>query len=206
MGSSHPPMRTESHGRRWIVLLVAYGLGASPLPVEAQSAGDSIPTLIVRSGRLAFDARASLGDFTGVTTTVRGATVAAASLAKVSGWVEAPVKSMETGNGRRDRDLNKSMESDEFPVIRYELDSLSRRSGAGDSLGVDLFGRLRIHGVTRPMVLTSTLVRQSEGYRLLSDFPVNVKDFKVGGLSKMLGLLKMNEVIVVHVDVVFARP
>jgi hypothetical protein len=34
--------------------------------------------------------------------------------------------------------------------------------------------------------------------------PLNLKDYKIGGLSKGLGLFKMHEEIVVHVDLVFA--
>jgi hypothetical protein len=37
-----------------------------------------------------------------------------------------------------------------------------------------------------------------------SDFPLNLKDYRIGGLSKMLGMLKMSEEIEVHVDLTFA--
>ena len=36
-----------------------------------------------------------------------------------------------------------------------------------------------------------------------SDFPLNLKDYRIGGLSKLLGVLKMYENIEVHVDVLF---
>jgi hypothetical protein len=36
-----------------------------------------------------------------------------------------------------------------------------------------------------------------------SDFPLNLKDYKIGGLSKMMGMLRMYEDITVHVDVTF---
>jgi hypothetical protein len=39
--------------------------------------------------------------------------------------------------------------------------------------------------------------------RVRSDFPLNLKDHRIGGLSKMLGVLKMHEHIEVHVDLVF---
>jgi hypothetical protein len=34
--------------------------------------------------------------------------------------------------------------------------------------------------------------------------PLNLKDYQIGGLSKMLGVLKMQEEIVVRIDVMFA--
>jgi hypothetical protein len=36
-----------------------------------------------------------------------------------------------------------------------------------------------------------------------SDFPLNLKDYRIGGLSKLLGMLKMSEHIEVHVDLLF---
>jgi hypothetical protein len=33
--------------------------------------------------------------------------------------------------------------------------------------------------------------------------PLNLKDYKIGGLSKAFGMLKMHEKIVVHVDLTF---
>lgn len=36
-----------------------------------------------------------------------------------------------------------------------------------------------------------------------SSFPLNLKDYKIGGLSKFLGIFKMNENIVVHIQVTF---
>ena len=35
-------------------------------------------------------------------------------------------------------------------------------------------------------------------------FPLVLTDYKIGGLSKLLGMLKMDEHIEVHVDVAFA--
>ena len=37
-----------------------------------------------------------------------------------------------------------------------------------------------------------------------STFPMNLKDYQIRGLSKFLGVLKMDPAIAVHVDLVFA--
>ena len=42
--------------------------------------------------------------------------------------------------------------------------------------------------------------------RVRSNFPLSLKEYRVGGLSKMLGVLKMYDNIEVHVDVVFGPP
>ena len=38
-----------------------------------------------------------------------------------------------------------------------------------------------------------------------TDFPVNLKEYEIGGLSKALGVLRMDEHIEVHVDLTFAE-
>jgi polyisoprenoid-binding protein YceI len=161
------------------------------------------PTSPVRKGTLAFDARATLGDFTGTTDSVRGQLTGGDSLAAVRGWVEAPVSSFRTGNGRRDRDLYKSMESDIHPFIRFQLEGVETQWERGDSASVVLVGQFTIHGETRPERFNALVHRGSDGIRVTGELPMNVKDYKVGGLSKLLGTLKMHPDIKVRVDVTF---
>jgi polyisoprenoid-binding protein YceI len=66
-----------------------------------------------------------------------------------------------------------------------------------------LHGRFIIHGVTREATVPASLVFQTEGIRVRGETPLNLKDYKIGGLSKALGMLKMDEKIVVHVDLTF---
>jgi polyisoprenoid-binding protein YceI len=169
----------------------------------AGSAQRVIPNGIVREGTLSFDGRATAGDFTGTTTTITGEMRGGNELSAVRGWVEAPVVALRTGNNRRDRDLNKSMESKEFPTIRFELAGVTASGASGDSVAVTLQGRFIIHGVTREATLPASVVFLPGGLRVRADTPLNLKDYSIGGLSKMLGMLKMYEEIVVHVDLVF---
>jgi polyisoprenoid-binding protein YceI len=155
----------------------------------------------VLSGTLSFDGHATAGDFTGTTRTVSGRLVGASDLTGVRGWVEAPVRTLKTGDGKRDKDLNKSMESDKFPLLRFELARVARREAAGDS--VLLYGMMQLHGVSRRVELPAMVQFSGATIRLRTDFPLNLKDYRIGGLSKLLGMLKMYEDIEVHVDLVF---
>jgi polyisoprenoid-binding protein YceI len=125
-------------------------------------------------------------------------------LAAVRGWVAAPVRSLVTGNGRRDRDLVKSMEPDKYPTLRFDPRGVKAAAGTTDSVPVMLQGALAIHGVTRDVSLPGHVRRDGDHLRVRTDFPLNLKDYRIGGLSKALGLLKMDEHIEVHVDVTFA--
>jgi polyisoprenoid-binding protein YceI len=162
-----------------------------------------IPDGRVTSATLSFDGRATVGDFVGTTTTVSGQLTGASELTGVQGWVEAPVNTLKTGNRKRDKDLNKSMESDKYPVLRFDLARVSRNGGRGDSLRVMLHGTLTIHGVSREVELPATIQFSGSTARVRTDFPLNLKDYRIGGLSKLLGMLKMYEDIQVHGDIVF---
>jgi polyisoprenoid-binding protein YceI len=113
------------------------------------------------------------------------------------------VATLKTGNKRRDKDLNKSLESDKYPALRFDLAGISRTGGSADSVSVILNGALRIHGVTRQVALPGTIQFSGSNARVRTDFPLNLKDYRIGGLSKLLGVLKMYEDIRVHVDVLF---
>ena len=155
------------------------------------------------AGTLSFDGYATPGDFTGTTSAVTGEMTGGESLAAVRGWVEAEVKTLQTGNGKRDKDLNKSMESDKHPTMRFDLAGVVVEGVPTDSASVRLRGRLRLHGVAREVNLPSRVWRDGESLRLRSDFPVDLGDYEIGGLTKMLGMLRMQERIQVHVDVTF---
>jgi polyisoprenoid-binding protein YceI len=162
-----------------------------------------VPSGKLVSGTLSFDGHATAGDFLGKTTEVSGQVRGASELNAVRGWVEAPVKTLKTGNGRRDRDLNKSMESEKYPVLRFELARVTPRGGSPDSLAVTLHGTLGIHGVTREVQLPAIVQFTASDARVRTTFPLNLKDYRIGGLSKMLGMLKMYEDIEVHADLLF---
>jgi polyisoprenoid-binding protein YceI len=178
-------------------------LALAGAPLAAQAPGDrTILDGIVRQGTLSFDGRATTGSFSGTTTSVTGE-MHGAELSAVRGWVEAPVRTLGTGNQRRDRDLNKSMESDKYPTIRFELTGVAAPGTSSDSMNVVLRGRFIIHGVTREATVPVSLAFHPEGIRVRGETPLNLKDYKIGGLSKALGMLKMDEKILVHLDLLF---
>ena len=183
-----------------VALMVALSLVMSASSLAGQrviSAGN-----VVR-GTLSFDAKATLGAFTGTTTTVTGTMTGGSDVRDVRGHVEAPVATLKTGNGLRDKDLLKAMDADSFPTLRFELQGVSEQHQAADSAVVALSGQMTLHGVTRDVSIPALVRFGEEGVRITATFPLNVRDYGVTRLSKMLGAFKMNPDIVVHVDVVF---
>ena len=184
------------------VLLAALTLlGVCELHAQAPR---PIPDGTVREGTLSFEGRATTGAFTGTTTTVSGEMSGGGSLAEVRGWVEAPVSTLVTGNGHRDKDLNKSLASDLYPTIRFDLTGVTPGAERGDTVDVVLEGRFAIHGVTQAASIPATVVTQPDAIRLRGETPLSLKDYKIEGLSKLMGMLKMYDKIVVHLDLTFA--
>jgi len=176
-------------------------LGAGELHAQAPKL---IPDGTVREGTLSFEGRATTGTFTGTTGTVRGEMSGGGSLSEVRGWVDAPVSTLVTGNGHRDKDLNKSLASDLYPTMRFELTGVTPGAERGDTVDVVLQGRFTIHGVTREASMPATLVTRPDAIRVRGDTPLSLKDYQIEGLSKLMGMLKMYDRIMVHVDVTFA--
>jgi len=172
-------------------------------PVSGSPAERAVPSGRIKVGTLSFDGHGTPGDFVGRTDTVTGEMTGGTDLAAVRGWVESPVRTLTTGNDRRDRDLAKSMEPGKYPHLRFDLRDVTTAAGTPDSVPVTLRGALTIHGVTKDVSLPGYVSREADAFRVRTDFPLNLKDYRIGGLSKALGLLKMDEHIEVHVDLTF---
>jgi len=186
-------------GTRWTVGAV---VGATMIAASA-GAAQVIPDAPLTRGTLAFDAHATLGAFTGTTTTMTGAVKGAPSLAAAHGYVEAPTKTLSTNNGHRDSDMAGSLEIEKYPAMRFDLDSVTVGESSGDSTSVTLKGRFTLHGQTKAAAIPGWVWLTPTSARFRGALPINVKDYGVGGLSKMLGVLKMNEMITVRIDVTF---
>ena len=175
-------------------------LAAAAAPAAAQQV---IPSGQVREGTLSFDGHATTGNFVGTTAAVSGEMHGGPELTAVRGFVEARVATLKTGNGHRDRDLNSSMETERYPTMRYDLTGVVPGAAVEGGQQVTLVGRLTIHGVTRDEQLTAVLHPLPDATRVTTSFQLDLNDYRIGGLSKMLGLLKMDREIQVHVDVTF---
>ena len=176
-----------------------------PLWITPLAAQDSIPDAELVRGKLGFSGHGTPGPWSAWTDTMTGAMTTGAELADVRGWVEFPAATLDSDNGRRDKDMRKSLETDKYPTIRFDLNGVTEQESFDDSTSVTLRGTFHIHGVDRDVEASAMIHfdREDNEIRLAADIPLNLKDYDIGGLSKMLGILKMNPAITVHVDVVF---
>jgi len=176
--------------------------GLAIIPAAAQR--PVRPTTQV-SGTLSFDARATLGRFTGTTATLTGAITGGPGLEAVRGWVAFPADSLRTGNRLRDRDMRASLETARFPIIRFALTAVRPSTPQGDTVVVTLAGDFTIHGVTRAVELPATLTWGPDALRLQALLTLDVRDYQVGKLTKAFGTIRMEPEIVVRIDLRFTQ-
>jgi polyisoprenoid-binding protein YceI len=164
------------------------------------------PNAVLRSGTLSFTGHSTVGDFVGTTTAVSGGVTGNAELADARGWVEATVATLSTGNGLRDRDLRATMDVAKYPTMRFELAGVTVESPAApsDTVTAALRGSLTIHGVTRDVAIPATLIAAADTIDVSGTFPVDLADYKVGGLTRLFGTLRVRRNIDVRFRVRFA--
>lgn len=168
------------------------------------SAQHPIPSSTTVTGHLSYDGHGTFGGFVGATDTVVGRLNGAPDLAHASGYVAGRAGTLRTGNGKRDRDQWSSLEVDSFPFIRYDVDSVTVGALRGDTQFVTLRGKFEIHGVTRATDLPARLFLTPASARLMAETPLDLHDYRIQGLTKFFGALKMDPHITVHIDIAFA--
>jgi len=162
------------------------------------------PNAVLQSGTLSFTGHSTVGDFVGTTTAVSGGVTGNAELANARGWVEAPIATLSTGNGLRDRDLRATMDVANYPTMRFELAGVTVGSAAAsDTVAGALRGILTIHGVTRDVSILATLIAAGDTIDVSGAFPVDLADYKVGGLTRLFGTLRVQRKIDVRFHVRF---
>jgi polyisoprenoid-binding protein YceI len=175
---------------------------------HAQRHERTVPDAVLLAGTLSVVGHSTVGDFVGTTASVTGAVVGGTDLATARGWAEAPVATLRTGNARRDRDLRAALESDRYPTLRFDVTGVATSVRAAtapptDSAGATLRGALAIHGVARDVEVPATLVRRADSVRVTSAFPLHLHDYRVGGLHKLFGLLRVRDEVQIRADLRF---
>ncbi len=117
-------------------------------------------------------------------------------LGAVTGMAVVRVARMETGNRTRDRHLRETMEADSYPVIRFDLVSVSAGARVADTASVTLEGRLTLHGVTRSVSAKGSAVLGPGGIEVEASFPVDMRDYGIRPPVRALVLRVAPDVIV----------
>ena len=113
----------------------------------------------------------------------------------LTGWafdITVDPATINTDNSSRDGHLRKS---DYFDVKKYPtIHIVSTKIAATNKPGIYLLNAdLTIKGITKPISFTFKVNRLSGGYLFIGEFPMNRRDFDVGGDSiSMADILKVS--------------
>ena len=194
---------TDHRMRYWTGLTGIVAALAAPIPGQ-RPVQRPVAEATLHDGTLSFVGHATIGDFVGTTSHVTGTVTTGPDLGAARGWVEAPVSTLRTGNGLRDRDLRAAIGEEKYPAVRFELAGVTAHAPLGSDSGpAVLHGTCCLHGVTRPLDVPVTLVRLADTVRVSGGFPLNVSRYGVRGLRKMFGMLRVREVVDVRLALRF---
>jgi len=121
--------------------------------------------------------------------------------------VTVPVKALECGKKKMNRDMYEALKADEHPRISYRLleADLLNRSSNPDSTGwmkIKTVGLLTIAGVTdtTELVVDGQVVGRDR-FRVKGTKPLNMHTFDIKPPTALFGLIKADERLTVHFDV-----
>jgi len=114
-------------------------------------------------------------------------------------YFEVDLASLDTGIGLRNRHMRENyLETDKYPFAQYRarLTQLTRVSDTLYTCSAE--GTMTIHGVEKPMASTANVVASGAGLRVITDFEVNLNDFRIK-IPKIM-FLKLSEIIKLELD------
>lgn len=141
------------------------------------------------------------------TTTLTGDTVSVdENSTKI--MLEIDVEGIECGRSRMNRDLRNALKADDYPNIRFVFNEIVRVSPNGNpnSVELEVTGLLTVAGVTREVNVHLTgYTLENETVRALGSKEIRMTDFGVEPPTAMLGLVKAENELTVHFDLIAKR-
>jgi polyisoprenoid-binding protein YceI len=191
----HRPREPRLTRAAWALLLFLPGHG-----LLAQS----LQPAPFRSGEVTFAMRATkVNDFVGHAAVSR-AEFHGESIAHATGFAEVRVADMHTGIGLRDTHMRHAMQSDSFPVIRFEVTAVEPGASVGDSTATVVEGRMTIHGVTHPLRANGYVVARGNQTDVVVSFPIDMREYGIDPPQRFFGAIKVAPVTNIGVNLTFA--
>lgn len=88
--------------------------------------------------------------------------------------VSVPVQSFDSGNRRRDQDMLKVTEADQYPEVTFVSSGIVERNGE-----LAVTGQLSFHGVTREIRFTARQSGQGEERVVEGGFDISLEEFDI---------------------------
>lgn len=123
--------------------------------------------------------------------------------------IEIEVDSIECGQRKMNRDLQKALKADTYPEINFvfeEADLISRPQSIEDAFEVKVQGYLTVAGNTRKIsFMTNAYYLNNERVRAVGQTTIRMTDFGVEPPTALMGLIRADEELTVHFDLIATR-
>jgi len=157
--------------------------------------------------QVAFDAKFSMGDFSGTGEKVAGSfTLDVDDLrAPVAGALTVEVTALATGIAGRDRDMRRSLDTDHFPTIRFTVDgvdaSFASVTDKADVL-LTIRGQMLIRDVERPMTLLGRARLRDGALWVRGDGTVRMTEFGIARPRRLF--MTVADQVIVRFDLILS--
>lgn len=121
--------------------------------------------------------------------------------------VKIPVKQLNCGKAPINRDMRKTLNADEFPVIEYVLLSSQLMCCTDDflpkTMEIETVGNLTLSGNTREeRIIISGQFIGTYQFRITGSHVIKMSEFGLEPPSPMMGLIKVHDQMIVNFDVI----
>lgn len=117
----------------------------------------------------------------------------------LTGQISVDVKSGQTGNGTRDRQMHENvLESNRYPEAVFTLDHVRGRLALDGESHVEVRGKLRIHGADHQLTVPATINVRHDIVTATADFTVPYVAWGMKDPSNLL--LRVDKTVSVHVE------
>ncbi|MFH5832368.1 YceI family protein [Halalkalibaculum sp. DA3122] len=90
------------------------------------------------------------------------------------------MNTFETGIGKRDKDMRRTLETDKYPFAEFYGKLISGFDTASTApQEVTVRGEFGIHGVTRDVEITGTLQKTVKGLHVAASWTLNIEDYNI---------------------------
>ena len=162
---------------RLVFLLILCFLSHTPTPLNARPIIPFVP----EGSRVTFHAKAAFHKFSGTTSSVSGEVEfpAIGNLEGVTGVVHIASGSLKTGIRKRDREMYRLLDVDQFPEIVYALQRVlvEARNEQGVPERIRLSGTVTVRGQERPLQLSGRLGHEDSLVTVEGSGELDMQDF-----------------------------
>ncbi len=171
-----------------------------PTPTLGQASDSETMTFATQEGHVEFRSSVPLHSFTGSSDALNGRIVFADST--VDFYVD--VTTLKTGNGKRDKDMRKTLDAKQFPFAEFfgKLTTPFDPESTEPQLA-SVTGAFSIHGISHELTVNGTLLLDGDTLRLKAAWEISNKAY--GIRPPKLLIMKVDDIQEVSIDVEMQR-